>query len=265
MIRSPPSSTGCSLSWTTHPEAFYGISRDEFVAALDEYEQQLPDLDDDQAVVGLMRVVAMLSREGRDGHQFALPRPGHEGAVLPLRIYEFAEGVYVTDEATVYVRYRNVVRLDITDARELLGAAAVDRLILDLRQNPGGDNNAFGPLLSLVQDFAADHRGGLMVVTDRVTFSAVANLATRIEQSTDATFIGEAMGGGLNFWNDVRWIALDALPVPMRVGVSTRYWQFATADDPRLTIAPDVEVPVAAADFFGGIDPALDAAMTHER
>ncbi len=173
--------------------------------------------------------------------------------------------VTAIDEATVYVRYRNVVRPDITDARELLGGAAVDRLILDLRQNPGGDNNAFGPLLSLVQDFAVGHPGGLMVVTDRVTFSAAANLATRIEQSTDATFIGEAMGGGLNFWNDVRWIALDALPVPMRVGVSTRYWQFATTDDPRLTIAPDVELPVAAADFFGGIDPALDAALMHER
>ncbi len=75
----------------------------------------------------------------------------------------------------------------------------------------------------------------------------------------------ESLGDGLNFWNDVRWIALDALPVPMRVGVSTRYWQLAAADDPRLPIAPDVEVPVAAADFFRGIDPALDAALTHER
>ncbi|MGI8998868.1 MAG: hypothetical protein ACR2GO_04095 [Candidatus Limnocylindria bacterium] len=65
--------------------------------------------------------------------------------------------------------------------------------------------------------------------------------------------------------NDVRWVALDALPVPMRVGVGTRYWQFATVDDPRLTIKPDVEVPVAAADFFGGIDAALDAALAHER
>lgn len=367
----------------THPEAFHGISRGEFVAALDAYEQQLPDLDDDEAVVGLMRVVAMLSREGRDGHQFALPRPGHEGAILPLTIYEFAEGVYVTDtpspgegligaritaidgtaidevlaaveplvprdgpatvaafrpllllrtevlrglgvigdgavevsavrpdgsevttslepmafdayvawagdfgmlrlpaddrlryladprpltvtaidEATVYVRYRNVIPPDVGDARELLASGAVDRLILDLRQNPGGDNTTLGPLLTLVQEFAADHPGGLIVLTDRVTFSAAANLATRIEQTTDATFIGEAMGGGLNFWDDVRWVVLDALPVPMQVGVSTRYWQFAGADDSRLTIDPDIELPVTAADFFAGRDPVLDAAL----
>ncbi|MEO7296935.1 MAG: hypothetical protein ABIZ57_12435, partial [Candidatus Limnocylindria bacterium] len=80
-------------------------------------------------------------------------------------------------------------------------------------------------------------------------------------QSTDATFIGEAMGDGLNFWDDVRWVALDALPVPMQVGVSTRYWQFAAADDPRLTIEPDIELPVTAADFFAGRDPVLDAAL----
>lgn len=368
---------------TTHPEPFHGISRNEFVAALDAYEEQLPDLDGPQAVVGLMRVVAMLSREGRDGHQFALPRPGHEGAVLPLRIYEFAEGVYVTDavppntdllgaritaidgtaidevlaaveplvprdgpatvpafrpvlllridvlrglgvigdgtvevsavdadggevtaslepigfddyvawagdfgmlrlpaddrmryladprpltvtaidETTVYVRYRNVIPPDLADARELLGSARVDRLVLDLRQNPGGDNSTSAPLLSLVQEFAADHPGGLIVLTDRVTFSAAANLATQVEQSTDATFIGEAMGGGLNFWDDVRWVGLDALPVPMQVGVSTRYWQFATADDPRLTIAPDIVVPLTAAEHFAGLDPALDAAL----
>jgi hypothetical protein len=94
-----------------------------------------------------------------------------------------------------------------------------------------------------------------------VTFSAAANLATEIERSTDAMFIGEPMGGGLNFWDDVRWVQLDALPVPMRVGISTRYWQFAAPDDPRLTIEPDESLPVTAADFFAGRDPALDAAL----
>ena len=47
----------------------------------------------------------------------------------------------------------------------------------------------------------------------------------------------------------------------MMVGVSTRYWQFTEADDPRLTIEPDVPVVVTAADFFAGRDPALEAAM----
>ena len=109
--------------------------------------------------------------------------------------------------------------------------------------------------------FAGVHPGRLVVLIDRVTFSAAANLATEIEQSTDGTFVGEPTGGGLNFWDDVRQVHLDHLPVPMMVGVSTRYWQFAEPDDPRLTIDPDVPVTVTAGDFFAGRDPALDAAL----
>jgi hypothetical protein len=368
---------------TTHPEPFHGIPRDEFVAALDDYRAALPGLTDDQAVVQMMRLVAMLSREGRDGHQFAFPTAGNEGSVLPLRIYEFEEGVYVTaaaapneaivgsriaaiagtdidevlaaveplvprdgpatvpafrpvlmlrgqvlaglgiigdgpvevaletpagdlstvtlelmpfdeyvawagafgmlqlpaddrvaylaapeplrvelfNDSSLYLRYRSVIRPDLDEVGALMAEGDVSRLILDLRQNPGGDNTTYAPLRTLVQEFAGDHPGGVTVLTDRVTFSAAANLATEIEGSTDATFVGEAMGGGLNFWDDVRWVTLDALPVPMQVGVSTRYWQFAAADDQRLTIEPDVPIAVTAADYFAGRDPVLDAAL----
>jgi hypothetical protein len=47
----------------------------------------------------------------------------------------------------------------------------------------------------------------------------------------------------------------------MTVAVSTRWWQFADPDEPRLTIEPDVEVPVTTDDYFAGRDPALDAAL----
>jgi len=370
---------------TIHPEPFHGIPRDDFVSALEAHAAAMPRMTPEESVVGLMRVVALLSREGRDGHQFALPATGHEGPVLPLRIYEFAEGVFVTaarddenaalvgtritavgdtpieevlaaveplvprdgpatvpafrpvlmlrtevliglgiiepgavalaydgaegdgtatlepipfdeyvewaggfgmlqlpaddevryladpsplmvdrleDGATLYVRYRSVVPPDMGSARAELAAGGVERLVLDLRQNPGGDNTTYAPLLSFVRDFAQEHPGSVSVLTDRVTFSAAANLATEIEQRTDARFVGEPMGGGLNFWDDVRFVRLDALPVPMQVGVSTRYWQKAEPDEERLTIQPDIEVPVTAADYFGHRDPAIDAATS---
>ena len=79
--------------------------------------------------------------------------------------------------------------------------------MLDLRQNPGGDNTTYGPLLDPRRGLRASAPGRARVLIDRVTFSAAANLATEIEQSTDAVFIGEPMGGGLNFWDDVRQCA----------------------------------------------------------
>ena len=143
----------------------------------------------------------------------------------------------------------------------MIEAGSVRRLLLDLRQNPGGDNTTYGTLLDLVQDFAEAHPGQLRVLVDRVTFSAAANLATDIERRTDAVFVGEPMGGGLNFWDDVTQVRLDSLPVPMQVGVSTRYWEFADPDDARLTIEPDIAVPASREDFLGGGDPVLDAAI----
>jgi hypothetical protein len=367
---------------SVHPNAWHGIDREEFVAALDAYEAALSGYTPDEAVVELMRVVALLSREGRDGHQFALPRPGSEGAVLPLTVFEFDEGVTITaaappheglvggsitaiagtpiDEvlaaieplvprdgpATVpafrpiflprtevlrglgivgdgavelaidhhgfefvesvepipfdeyqawlgdrgmhqlpasdrsryladpepltieemadgvlYIRYRNVVAPSVDAARELVEGGSVRRLVLDLRQNPGGDNTTYGPLLDLVRGFASAHPGELRVLIDRVTFSAASNLATEIEQRTDAVFAGEPMGGGLNFWDDVNVVRLDSLPVPMQVGVSTGYWEYAAPDDPRLTIEPDVPVPASSEDFLEGGDPILEAAL----
>ena len=366
----------------THPNAWHGIEREDFVAALDAYEAALPGYTREEAVVELMRVTGLLSREGRDGHQFALPLNGSQGPALPLTVYEFAEGVIITaaappneglvgnriiaiggtpiegvlaaieplvprdgpatvpafrpiflprtevlrglgivgegpieltverdgrevvesvepidfddyrawlgdrgmqqlpatdrlryltdpepmtieplENGVLYVRYRSVQAPSVDEARDLVEAGAARRLVLDLRQNPGGDNTTYGPLIELVGDFAAAHSGELRVLIDRVTFSAAANLSADIERRTDAVFIGEPMGGGLNFWDDVAFVRLNALPVPMQVGVSTRYWEFADPDDPRLTIEPDVSIPARSADYFAGIDPVLEAAL----
>jgi hypothetical protein len=165
-------------------------------------------------------------------------------------------------DRTAYLRYRSVQSVDVREARQWLDRDEADRLVLDLRQNPGGDNGTYGRLFRLVVDFAEAHPGGVTLLIDRVTFSAASNLATEIERATDARFVGEPMGGGLNFWNDVSWVDLEALPIPMRAAVSTRYWEFSTPDDPRLTIEPDLTVEVTAADYFAGRDPALEAALS---
>ena len=168
----------------------------------------------------------------------------------------------LAESHTLYVRYQGVQYVAPGDAAAIQDAAAdpdVTHIVLDLRQNPGGDNHTSGPLLSVLQQAAANRPGSLYVMTDRLTFSAAANLATQFEQKTDAVFAGEPMGGGLNFWDDVRWVDLPHYPMTPRVGVSTRYWQFATPDDPRLTIEPDIAIPVTASDYFAGRDPTLDA------
>jgi hypothetical protein len=370
-----------------HPEPFHAIGRADFVAELEALKAQLGELTPEQAATDLMRIWAMLATE-RDGHQFALPLATDTEPMLPIRIYEFAEGVFITaamdphgdlagtriaaigdtpidvvlqrvepllprdgpatvpafrpiyllratvlrglglvpgsgpvrltvdDEGesrsveleavpaaeflewggwlalhglpprdglrhtqvhaepltvellsaqrAVYVRYMQIQDVSDSEVEQLrrLGLRRdVDRVIVDLRQNPGGNNFTYPAVLHALTDAAIDRPGRLVILTDRVTFSAASNFATEVEQATFALFVGEPMGGGLNFWNDVDWVELPDFPMPMRLGVSTRYWQKSTPDDTRLTIEPDLLVPVRAADYFAGRDPLLEAVL----
>ena len=367
----------------THPEPFHGVSRTEFVAALEDLKSGVAEMTPATGLVETMRLTAMLSSQGRDGHQFAIPREEAEGPILPFRIYEFDDGVFITadhgeqdllgsrlvgigghpigdvlaaveplvprdgpatvpsfrpfftlrshvlqglgliapgpveimverDGATetltvdllshaefqawggpggftflpesdaliyrrpaesdfwmedlegdvLYLRYSAVSQVGADTAAELLDRAApAQKIVLDLRHNPGGNNHTYPLLLGALQNEVVNHSGRLFVLTDRVTFSAASNLATEIEQTTDAVFVGEAMGGGLNFWDDVKFYPMPHLPVPMRIGVSTTYHQKSAPDDPRLTIDPDIDVPVLSSDYFSGRDPVLEAVL----
>jgi hypothetical protein len=174
------------------------------------------------------------------------------------------EPVFWTEQlgdGALYVRLTQVQPVPTSQIAEL--SAAIDspevtRVVFDLRHNPGGNNTTYPYLLAIINDIEQP----LWVLTDRRTFSAASNLATEIEQTTHARFAGEGMGGGLNFWNDVQFVELENLPIPLSVGISTIYHQKSFADDPRLTIEPDLVVPYTSADYFAGVDATLDAVLS---
>ena len=153
---------------------------------------------------------AAWARRSRDAAAPGRPTASLPGRPVPLDVELLDDGV-----ALCPLSRPSQPRVGGRMARDLIDAGSVRRLVLDLRQNPGGDNTTTGRCSSSVGDFAARHPGELRVLIDRVTFSAAANLATDIERRTDAVFVGEPMGGGLNFWDDVAFVRLDHLPVPM--------------------------------------------------
>jgi len=93
----------------------------------------------------------------------------------------------------------------------------------------------------------------------RITFSATANFATDLEQSTAATFAGEPMGGSPNLYGDAREISLPY--GSQSVYVATRYWQRSAADDQRTTIVPEIFADLSSDDYFAGRDPVLQAVL----
>jgi hypothetical protein len=135
----------------------------------------------------------------------------------------------------------------------------VERVVLDLRHNPGGDVYTYAPLLDALQAPEIDRPGRLYVLVSRATFSAAQILCSELERTTDAVFVGEPTGGSPNLYGDPR---PRALPVTgWNVHAASVYWERSEPGDERLTLEPDVRVPLTAADFFAGRDPVLDRVL----
>jgi hypothetical protein len=161
--------------------------------------------------------------------------------------------------SAVHVAY-NVTRGDTTDfAREIEAASAgLDRLVLDLRHNGGGNNQTYGPLLEALEHLTARGKR-LTVLISRVTFSAAMQLVVDLEQRTPAVFVGEPTGGSPNQFGDAVPVELPGSGLTARV--ATVSWTTAGEDDERVTKEPGVHVPVNAGAYFAGDDPVLRAAL----
>jgi hypothetical protein len=82
-----------------HPDPFRAVPRQRFRAEVNELARRAPGLDRNELLVGLLRVVALLGP--RNGHTGIFPLdPGHlrQPHLYPVRLYDFADGVFVVDE-----------------------------------------------------------------------------------------------------------------------------------------------------------------------
>ena len=141
--------------------------------------------------------------------------------------------------------------------QRLAARPRVDRVILDLRHNPGGNNYTYPPVLETLRELP--RRVQLLVLVGRTTFSAAQNLTADLERTARPRFIGEPTGGSPNLYGDP-----SSRPLPAsgwNTHVATIYWEKSRPGDRRVTLAPDVRVRYTAADFFAGRDPVLRRAL----
>ncbi|MCI0341205.1 MAG: S41 family peptidase [Planctomycetales bacterium] len=179
------------------------------------------------------------------------------------RLLYFAE--FLAESGTYYVAYRQCAnRPDkpFADfAREVLAFVAanpVERLVLDLRANSGGDSEVARPLLAgLPGHEKLDARGRLFVLIGRRTFSSGVLNALELRRTTAALLAGEPTGGKPNSYGEVRTFKLPRSGLV--VSYSTKFFRRVEGDPESL--APDLPVEMTAADLFAFRDPVLDAVI----
>lgn len=369
-----------------HPEPWHGIDRAHYVAAVGEVAGRVPDLTDDQLLVEVVRLAAMPTWAGRDGHGGIHPwaEGDHPTHLAPLRLYAFADGIFVVDAlppyrdligdevthigghavddvlaaveplvprdnhqqvlshgvrlmltaeilaglgliddpampipftfasagdvgvvpaamaayerwagghlsltvpprpngapwvsrmeepswfewqagtGTLYIQYNVVMgrmpsAIDEIERRRAEGG--LERIVVDVRHNGGGDNTTYSGFVRALRETDADGVP-VYVIMGRHTFSAAGNFVTELEQTTRAILVGEDLGSSPNQYGDAVSLPLEHSGLILRVAP---IWNVKSEpDDPRITIEPDIRVDLTSADYFGDVDPALEAIL----
>lgn len=176
---------------------------------------------------------------------------------------------YLPGHATVYCQLNNV--LDHPDEPladfypRLFGfvdAHPVEKLVLDLRFNGGGNTFLAMPLLHrLIACEKINQRGRLFVIIGRRTFSAAQNTATLIGRHAHPVYVGEPTGSRPTFVGET--IPFTLPYSGLTVNVSDLLWQSSWPMDHRAWIAPDLYTPPTFEAFRRNQDPALDAVLAY--
>jgi hypothetical protein len=134
----------------------------------------------------------------------------------------------------------------------------VQRIVLDLRLNGGGNNQLIRPVWhALLRCERLNRKGRLWVLIGPKTFSAAVTLVGELEQNTNALFAGEPTGEPPNQWGDP--VDLTLPNAGLVVQVSTLWWQIQDPRDHREYCVPDLSVPLRSTDYFRNIDAVMDA------
>ncbi len=136
---------------------------------------------------------------------------------------------------------------------------SIDKVVVDVRQNDGGNALTFAPLINVLSSPNIDQPNTLYVLIGRQTFSAAANFVTVLKQRANhVIFAGEPTGGSLNNYGDTQ--SFDLPHSGYGIAVPTIYWDYAPGD-PRLAIDPDLPVDLTSDDYFRQRDSVLEAVL----
>jgi hypothetical protein len=214
-----------------------------------------------QFTVGIKLVVPVRDASGA-------PRLSLRGAAAsdPLFRQRPAESLwhtYLPDSQTVYFSFRRYPKCgllgscqEFEDLMKLVDEKKPARLVIDLRQNTGGDSTKVrrGLIPAIKKRPEINQRGRLFVVTGRRTFSAALWNAIDFKKETNAVIVGEPPGERPNSYQEN-----DEMTLPnsrLVVSYSTRYYKLLDEDVP--AFMPDKLIEPNWADYKAGRDAVMD-------
>jgi len=138
-------------------------------------------------------------------------------------------------------------------------AKGIDKFILDLRFNSGGNGLMVLPFMNeIIKRDNTNRLGHLYILIGRRSFSAAVLLAAEMMLHTQTLLIGEPAGAAQNMFSDMA--NRGTLPnCGATLFVSSEYFNIAWPANKNYLLPPHFPAPFSSLDFFSGNDPALEA------
>jgi len=176
---------------------------------------------------------------------------------------------YLPDSKTLYVRHSQVrnesdetVEAFFEKVFQFVDENEVEKFVLDLRLNGGGNNYLNRPIIvGLIQARKINQHGRLFTILGRRTFSAAQNLVNEIEKYTETIFVGEPTSENVNFYGDIVQKTLPNSGLSVRL--SHLWWQNLDPRDTRQWTAPQIAVDMTFDDYRNNRDPVMEAILNY--
>ncbi len=196
---------------------------------------------------------------------------GYKKIALPLYLQNRDKYYWYTmleDRKTVYMGFNIIANMQeksfsvfTKELDSFIRANNIQRLIVDARFNGGGDNFLNARLIKIIRNNPAlNRKGNLFFITGYTTFSAAIDLYGDIENSTQATVVGEPVGNVLTSPGDAKMYKLKGFG--LTVFISQLMWQTSFDWDKRKESRVDIPITMKFSNYKSGKDEIVEKILS---
>jgi tetratricopeptide (TPR) repeat protein len=176
---------------------------------------------------------------------------------------------YLKDARVLYVQYSAVAQTPdepvaafFERVSRFMDANPVEKLVIDVRLNGGGNNYLTRPLLRwILRVDKLNEPGRMFTIIGRQTFSAAENFVDMMEKYTPTIFVGEPTGEAPNMFGDPALIRLPESGI--EIWASTLWWQDQDQRDTRKWVPPRLAAELSFEEYRRNVDPAMEAILRY--
>ncbi|NER11324.1 Tetratricopeptide repeat-containing protein [Muriicola jejuensis] len=175
---------------------------------------------------------------------------------------------YLPEQKAVYVRQSQIQDDSLQSIPEFykevfdfIDRNEVDKMILDVRLNGGGNNYKNKPVVTgVIANKKINQPGKFFVILGRRTFSACQNLVNELHNYTNAIFVGEPTAENINFYGDNQPVILPN--TQLKAYLSFAWWQDKPQWENKPALYPQIATGLTFEQYRTNQDPALEAVLS---